>query len=135
MHAPLSQRFPTQRQRTARASLLTSPLPRPYQADVGREREAFKTSSDIIKSQQGTIDSKTWWLVRDNLRGQAYNLKSNMKALTAVASDKGAAQKAYEKVLNELNAFVSRTPQHPSAPPPTPPGVGPTRRAPRARAP
>merc|ERR1719409_1651959 len=80
-------------------------LAKDYQSEVGRERAAFKVSSDIVSSQKGNIDSKTWWLVRDNLRGQAYNMKANMQALNAVAPDTAAANKAYKTFWNEINAL------------------------------
>jgi hypothetical protein len=76
-----------------------------YESDVTREKKAFEVSSKIVSSQKGNIDSKTWWLVRDNLRGQAYNMKANMLALTNVAPDKAASQKAYTKFWNEINAL------------------------------
>ena len=34
--------------------------------------------------QGPNIETKTWWLVRDNFRGQAYNMKANMLALNKV---------------------------------------------------
>merc|ERR1719313_1837666 len=39
-----------------------------YEKDVSREKAAFQVSKNIITSQGKNIDSKTWWLVRDNLR-------------------------------------------------------------------
>merc|ERR1712139_512585 len=52
------------------------------------------------------IESKTWWLVRDNFRGQAYNMKANMRAIIKVQSDGGAkAQKAYNTFWNEVNSL------------------------------
>merc|ERR1712054_460368 len=78
-----------------------------YQDDVAREKAAFDVSSKIITSQGGNIDSKTWWLVRDNLRGQAYNMKANLKAINlALGGDKGAAAtKAYTKFWKEIDAL------------------------------
>lgn len=65
-------------------------LPRP-QADVAREKEAFAISSKIVENQGQYIESKTWWLVRDNFRGQAYNMKANMQAIySALPADKQA---------------------------------------------
>jgi len=74
-----------------------------YQNDVTREKAAFDVSAKIVQSQGKNVDSKTWWLVRDNLRGQAYNMKANMKALNAVSKDPAASKKAYEKFWNEVN--------------------------------
>jgi len=74
-----------------------------YESDVTRERDAFKVSSDIIKNQAKNIDSKTWWLVRDNLRGQAYNMKANMRAINKVVSDSEGANKAYAKFWKEVD--------------------------------
>merc|ERR1712178_191631 len=72
-----------------------------------REKAAFEVSSKIVREQAGNIDSKTWWLVRDNLRGQAYNMKANMLAINMVLpSDKqAAAKKAYSKFWSEINAL------------------------------
>ena len=70
-----------------------------------REKKAFEVSCGIITSQGGYIKSKTWWLVRDNLRGQAYTMKANMKAINAVM-DKGAkkdADAAYKKFWSEID--------------------------------
>jgi hypothetical protein len=55
-----------------------------YELDVTREKEQFEVSAKIVLSQGPNIESKTWWLVRDNLRGQAYNMKANMKAINSV---------------------------------------------------
>jgi hypothetical protein len=72
---------------------------------VTRELAAFKVSRDIVNSQGKNVDGKVWWLVRDNLRGQAYNMKANMKALNAVlpADKKVAATKAYDKFWKSIN--------------------------------
>jgi len=74
-----------------------------YQNDVTREKAAFDVSAKIVQSQGKNVDSKTWWLVRDNLRGQAYNMKANMKAMNKVSKDPAAADKAYAKFWNEIN--------------------------------
>jgi hypothetical protein len=78
-----------------------------YEADVEREKKAFQVSKNIVNSQQKNVDSKTWWLVRDNLRGQAYNMKANMKAINAAlpAEKKGAAVKAYDTFWKEINSL------------------------------
>jgi len=76
-----------------------------YETDVTREKAQFDVSVGIVKSQQKNVDSKTWWLVRDNLRGQAYNMKANMLAMNKVSSNKDAADKAYKKFWSEINAL------------------------------
>lgn len=76
-----------------------------YQADVTREKKAFEVSSKIISSQGPNVDSKTWWLVRDNLRGQAYEMKSNMRAINKQLTDKKAADAAYAKFWKEVDAL------------------------------
>jgi len=81
-------------------------LAKGYEADVTREREAYKISSKIVSSQAGNIESKTWWLVRDNLRGQAYNMKANMLAINkALGPNKAAADAAYKKFWKEIDAL------------------------------
>ena len=77
-----------------------------YKEDVTRERAAFETSCKIVTAQLPNIESKTWWLVRDNFRGQAYNMKSNMIAINSVLPEpkKTAATKAYSKFWSEVNA-------------------------------
>jgi hypothetical protein len=78
-----------------------------YKEDVTRERADFETSCKIVTAQLPNIESKTWWLVRDNFRGQAYNMKSNMIAINSVLPEpkKTAATKAYSKFWSEVNAF------------------------------
>ena len=76
-----------------------------YKEDVSREKAAYEVSKKIVSSQSANIDSKTWWLVRDNFRGQAYNMKANMLAINNVlpAEKKPAADKAYKKFWSEVN--------------------------------
>jgi len=74
-----------------------------YEQDVTREKAAFEVSAKIIRSQGPNIESKTWWLTRDNLRGQAYNMKANMLALNKVSKNKAAADKAYAKFWSEVD--------------------------------
>jgi len=74
-----------------------------YENDVSREKAAFEVSAKIVASQGPNIESKTWWLARDNLRGQAYNMKANMKAMNKVAKDPAASAKAYNTFWNEVN--------------------------------
>jgi len=78
-----------------------------YEADVTREKAAFELSCKIVSSQQGNVDSKTWWLVRDNLRGQAYNMKANMLAINSVleGSKKAEATAAYNKFWKEIQSL------------------------------
>jgi hypothetical protein len=80
-------------------------LAKGYEADVTREKAGLEVSKKIVRAQGPNIDSKTWWLVRDNLRGQAYNMKANMRAINAVLepSTKVAAVKAYEKFWKEID--------------------------------
>lgn len=75
------------------------------QDDVTREKAAFAVSAKIVKSQQKNIDSKTWWLVRDNMRGQAYNMKANMLAMNNVSAKKVEAKKAYDVFWKKINAL------------------------------
>ena len=68
----------------------------------------MEVSKNIIRAQQKNIDSKTWWLVRDNMRGQAYNMKANMLAINQVldgaAADKaGKAYKEFWKEIDQLD--------------------------------
>jgi len=76
-----------------------------YEADVTREKAAFDVSVKIVTSQGPNIESKTWWLVRDNLRGQAYNMKANMLAINKQLTDKKAADAAYKKFWKEIDAL------------------------------
>lgn len=72
-----------------------------------REKAAFDVSCKIVESQGPNIESKTWWLVRDNLRGQAYNMKANMLAINKNLSDKKAADAAYKTFWKEIDARAS----------------------------
>lgn len=78
-----------------------------YEADVAREKAAFLESSKRVSSLQPKIDAKTWWFCRDELRLQAYNMRSSMKAINAVlpAEKKAEAKKAYDKFWGEVAAF------------------------------
>lgn len=78
-----------------------------YEQDVTREKAAFEVSTKIVRAQGDLIDKKTWWLVRDNLRGQAYNMKANMIAINKVLpEDKSpAANKAYKKFWMEIESL------------------------------
>ena len=80
-------------------------LAKGYVEDVTREKAALEVSKQIVRAQGPNIESKTWWLVRDNFRGQAYNMKSNMRAIIKVQTDpqKTKAQKAYDKFWGEVN--------------------------------
>jgi len=80
-------------------------LAKGYEKDVTREREAYKISSKIVSSQAANIESKTWWLVRDNLRGQAYNMKANMQAINKALTDPTAANAAYKKFWKEVDSL------------------------------
>ena len=72
-----------------------------------REKKDFLNSASIIKAQDKLLESKTWWLVRDNFRGQAYNMKANMLALNKVQDEKTKplADKAYAKFVKQLYAL------------------------------
>merc|ERR1711908_200855 len=78
-----------------------------FREDIAREQRDFLKSVDIVKAQGLLLESKTWWLVRDNFRGQAYNMKANMRALNNVQPEatKGKAVKAYDSFVKKLNAL------------------------------
>merc|ERR1712217_138538 len=75
-----------------------------WEKDVTREQKSFDTQEKIIRSQGENIEKKIWWLARDNLRGEAYTMKDNMKALNYVSKDPRASKKAYEKFWTAINA-------------------------------
>merc|ERR1712087_123032 len=78
-----------------------------YENDVAREKAAFLGSSKRISSLGPKIEAKTWWFARDELRLQAYNMRSSMKALNGVLSPdaKVKAEKAYKTYWAEVAAF------------------------------
>jgi hypothetical protein len=78
-----------------------------YEADVTREKASFEESSKRLAGLQPKIDSKTWWFIRDELRIQAYTMRSSMLALNKVlAADKAAeGTKAYKKFWSEIEQF------------------------------
>jgi hypothetical protein len=78
-------------------------LAKGYQDDVAREKASFEKSVLIYKAQQPNIDSKTWWLARDNLRGQASVMKSNMLVIQDVSNNKQEAKKTYDKFWRQIN--------------------------------
>merc|ERR1711879_12184 len=67
-----------------------------YEEDVAREKLAFEESSRRILTLAPKIESKTWWFIRDELRVQAYNMRSSMLAMNKVNSNKAACDKAYK---------------------------------------
>merc|ERR1719487_2613502 len=73
-------------------------LAKDYAKDVTREKAAFQVSKKIVTSQKKNIDTKTWWLVRDNFRGQAYTMKANMRAINDVL-EPAAKARAINDVL------------------------------------
>merc|ERR1719230_1189241 len=78
-----------------------------YEQDVTREKASFLESSKRISSLQPKIDSKTWWFIRDELRIQAYQMRSSMLALNKVLdeSKKVEATKAYKQYWSEVEQF------------------------------
>merc|ERR1712113_367895 len=78
-----------------------------YESDVAREKAAFLESSKRISSLGPKIEAKTWWFARDELRLQAYNMRSSMKASNGVLEPeaKAKAEKAYKVYWNEIAAF------------------------------
>ena len=83
-------------------------LAKGYASDVGRETKAFDKSVKLLSSLQGDIDSKTWWKVRDQLRGTGvYDIRASMLAINGVlpADKKADAAKAYKKVFTEMEAL------------------------------
>merc|ERR1712087_716784 len=80
-------------------------LAKDYQSDVSREKASFIESSKRISSLQPKIDSKTWWFIRDELRIQAYTMRSSMLALNKVSDKLPEATKAYKKYWTEIEMF------------------------------
>jgi len=80
-------------------------LAKDYSADVAREKASFEESSRRISSLQPKIDSSTWWFIRDELRIQAYNMRSSMLAMNNVSPNKAAAEKAYKAFWTKVEAF------------------------------
>jgi hypothetical protein len=78
-----------------------------YEADVSREKEALEVSKQIVRSQGKNIDNSTWWLVKANVRGQAYNMKANMLAINKVLEParKAEAGKAYAAFWKEVESL------------------------------
>jgi len=79
-----------------------------YTQDVAREKAVFDKSSKMVKGLQADIDSKTWWKVRDQLRGtDVYSMRSSMLALQEVlpAEKKPEATKLYKKFWTQVEAL------------------------------
>lgn len=74
-----------------------------------REQKAvYEKTVKLVSGLQGEIDSKTWWKVRDQLRGtDVYSLRSSMLSINNVlpADKKDSAAKAYKKVFVEMEAL------------------------------
>merc|ERR1711957_1043330 len=70
-----------------------------YTKDVTRETAAFTKGCKLIANLQTNIDSKTWWKVRDQLRGtDVYSLRGSMLAINNVLP-------AGKKVFAEMEAL------------------------------
>ena len=83
-------------------------LAKDFTSDVAREKEVFAKTSKLMSSLQGDIDTKTWWKVRDQLRGtNVYSMRSTMLALNNVLPEekKAGAAKAYTKFWKEVEAL------------------------------
>ena len=82
-------------------------LAKGYESDVSREKAAFLESAKRIGSLQPKLDSKTWWFIRDELRIQAYVMRSSMRTLNGALADssKPAAEKAYKTFWKEIEQF------------------------------
>ena len=77
-----------------------------YEADVTREKASFLESADRLTSKlEPKIESKTWWFVRDELRIQAYQMRSSMIAINKVSPNKAAADKAYKTFWSEVESL------------------------------
>mmetsp|Transcript_8144 Transcript_8144/g.16351 ORF Transcript_8144/g.16351 Transcript_8144/m.16351 type:complete len:223 (-) Transcript_8144:259-927(-) len=79
-----------------------------YAKDVARETAVFNKGVSLISALQKDIDSKTWWKVRDQLRGtDVYSLRGAMLSINNVLPEgkKDAAAKAYKKVFVEMEAL------------------------------
>ena len=79
-----------------------------YTKDVAREKAVFNKGCGLLANLQGDIDSKTWWKVRDQLRGtDLYSFRGAMLALNGVLPEgkKAEAVKAYKKVFQEMEAL------------------------------
>jgi|TARA_B110001469_G_scaffold105241_1_gene104524 hypothetical protein len=79
-----------------------------YTKDVTRETATFNKGCGLIANLQKEIDSKTWWKVRDQLRGtDVYSLRGSMLAINNVLPEgkKAEAAKAYKKVFAEMEAL------------------------------
>merc|ERR1719326_2346327 len=79
-----------------------------YAKDITREKAALEVSKTIVRAQQKNIDTKTWWLVRDNLRGQAYKdfwKEIDQLDLACKTKELALAQKEYQDVLAALKKY------------------------------
>ena len=79
-----------------------------FSKDVEREKGVFAKTSKLIVGLQGEIDTKTWWKVRDQLRGtDVYSMRSTMLALNSALPDekKPEAAKLYKKFWQQVEAL------------------------------
>lgn len=83
-------------------------LAKDFNKDVEREKGVFAKTSKLIVGLQGEIDTKTWWKVRDQLRGtDVYSMRSTMLALNNALPDekKPEAAKLYKKFWQQVEAL------------------------------
>ena len=83
-------------------------LAKGYTQDITREKAAYEKSAKLLSALQADIDTKTWWKVRDQLRGtNVYSMRSSMLSINNVLPEekKGAAAKAYKKFWQEVEAL------------------------------
>ena len=72
------------------------------------EKKVHYKTVALVSTLQGDIDSKTWWRIRDQLRGtDVYSLRSSMLAINGVlpTEKKPDAAKAYKKVFVEMESL------------------------------
>jgi hypothetical protein len=76
-----------------------------YEKDVSREKASFLESARRVESLQPKIEKQEWWFVRDELRVQAYNMRSSMLALNKVNAKPAEVGKLYKDFWQTVESF------------------------------
>lgn len=79
-------------------------LAKGYESDTQREKRIFQASADKIKSLGPSVEKKVWWLVRDELRVQASEMRSSMLVLNKNSNSDGV-DKAYKVFWKEIESL------------------------------
>jgi hypothetical protein len=75
-----------------------------WKKDLNVEIAKLAEQEKIIRAQAARIETKEWFLARDDLREASYTMKKNMKRINTQCNDQKGAKKAYSAFVEAMNA-------------------------------